>query len=141
MALHGSTEVVLLAAGLMFLWALLLGVVKYRQMATSDNALAHPYTDVAHRAALLYSFATLLIAAFVELSSWSEAVNLAAAGALILFFVAAVFGYMLHGLRRDTDNQFKDPVAGTHPFMLALIVAEIGGFSVLLAGFVDGQML
>ena len=28
---------------------------------------AHPYADIAHRAALLYSFATLLIAVFVEL--------------------------------------------------------------------------
>ena len=141
MGLDGSTEIVLLAAGLMFLWALFLGIVKYRQMATSEDALAHPYTDTAHRAALLYSFATLLIAVFVELSSWSETVNLIAALALVLFFVLAVAGYMVHGLRRDTDNQFRDPIPGTHSFMLALIVAEIGGFSVLLAGFVDGQML
>ena len=31
------------------------------------EALAHPYVDIAHRAALLYSFATLLLAVFVEL--------------------------------------------------------------------------
>ena len=141
MALGDDTTAVLAAAGLMFLWALALGVVKYRQMATSPNALAHPYIDTAHRAALLYSFATLLVAAFVELSAWSTLVNLFAAGALFFFFAAAVLGYMVHGLRRDTDNQFRDPVPGTHGFMLALIVAEIGGFLVLLAGFADAQIL
>ena len=90
MELAGDTKVVLLFAGLIFLWALLLGVWKYRGMATSPDGLAHPYVDTAHRAALLYSFATLLIAAFVELSGWSEAVDLIAAFALIVFFVLAL---------------------------------------------------
>ena len=141
MELGDDTKAVLTAAGLMFVWALLLGIVKYRQMATSENALAHPYIDTAHRAALLYSFATLLVATFVELSAWSTLVNLLAAGALVFFFAAAVVLYMIHGLRRDTDNQFRDPVPGTHAFMAALIVAEIGGFLVLLAGFADAQLL
>ena len=140
MQLAGDTTAVLAAAGLMFLWALGLGVVKYRQMAVSEDHLAHPYIDTAHRAALLYSFATLLVAVFVELSAWSTAVNLLAAGALVFFFAAAVITYMVHGLRRDTDNQFRDPVPGTHGFMGALIVAEIGGFAVLLAGFADAQI-
>jgi hypothetical protein len=49
----------------------------------------------------------------------------------------------LHAPRheRDTTNQFADPAAGVHAGMLALIVAEIGGFTVLLAGFVVGQLL
>ena len=140
MELGDDTKAVLLAAGLLFMWALGLGIIKYRQMSTSPEGLAHPYTDIAHRAALLYSFATLLVATFVELSSWSTAVNLAAAGALVFFFAAAIVGYMIHGLRRDTDNQFRDPVPGTHGFMVALILAEIGGFAVLLAGFADAQI-
>lgn len=139
--LGGDTRAVLLAAGLIFLWALLLGVWKYRQMAAADDGLAHPYVDTAHRAALLYSFATLLIATFVELSAWSAAVNATAAFAVIAFFVAAIASYCWHGRRRDTDNQFRDPAAGTHAFMWALIVAEIGGFAVLLAGFVDARIL
>jgi hypothetical protein len=140
MMLGDDTVAVLAGAGVMFMWALGLGVVKYRQMATSEKALAHPYTDIAHRAALLYSFATLLVATFVELSSWSTLVNLLAAGALYVFFVAATMSYMIHGLRRDTDNQFRDPVPGTHPYMYALIAAEMGGFAVLLAGFADAQI-
>lgn len=130
----------LLAAALMFLFALLLGVWKYRQMVTAEDGLAHPYVDTAHRAALLYSFALLLVATFVELSGWSTAVNLIAAGAMAFYFFAAVAGYAVHGWRRDTDNQFRDPVAGTHAFMLALIAAEVGGWLVLVAGFLDRQV-
>ncbi len=141
MEIGGDTKAVVLAAGLIFLWALLLGVWKYRQMATSEDSLAHPYVDTAHRAALLYSFATLLLAAFVELSGFSTTVDLLAAFIPIFFFVAAIVGYCVHGWRRDTDNQFRDPVPGTHPFMWALIVGEVGGMLILLAGFIDGQLL
>src|SRR4051795_6626071 len=127
MELGGDTKAVLLAAGLIFLGALALGVWKYRGMAASPEGLAHPYVDVAHRAALLYSFATLLIATFVELSAWSTAVNLIAAFAVIAFFVGAVSGYIWHGLRRDTENQFRagEGPTGLHPFMWALIAVEL----------------
>lgn len=138
--LDGDTKVVLLAAGLIFLLALVLGVWKYYQISTSDNLRAHPYVDIAHRAALLYSFATLLIAIFVELSSWNTLVNLLAAGGLVLFFVASIAIYIYHGWRRDTDNQFRNPVRGTSAFMVALIVGEIGSFIILLAGFVQAQL-
>ena len=128
----------------MFLMALVLGVWKYKQMATSADHLAHPYVDTAHRAALLYSFATLLVAAFVEFSGWSQLVDLICAGILYFFFFGAVVGYALHGWQRDTDNQFRDPnpsAAAVHGYMFALILGEIGAFSVLLAGFVEGQVL
>jgi hypothetical protein len=135
-----DTKAVLLATAGMFLWALLLGVWKYRQIVTSEDHLAHRYVDIAHRAALLYSFALLLIATFVQLSGWSEFVNLLAAGAMTLYFYTAVAGYALHGWRRDTDNQFRDPVPGTHAYMITLIVAEIGAWLVLVAGFLDRQV-
>ena len=134
-----DTAITLLAAGLIFLLALVLGVWKYRQMATSENHLAHPYVDIAHRAALLYSFATLLVAVFVELSAWPTWVNLAAAMVLVLFFVVAIAAYIEHGAKRDTTNQFEHPTGALHAGMIALIVGEIGGFAVLLAGFIAGQ--
>jgi len=139
--LGGDTKAVLLASALMFLWALLLGVWKYQQILESEESQAHPYVDIAHRAALLYSFALLLVATFVELSGWSTLVNLLAAGAMTFYFYAAVAGYAIHGWKRDTDNQFHNPVSGTHPFMIALIAAEIGGWLVLIAGFLDAQVL
>lgn len=134
-----DTRVTLLLAGLIFLWALVLGLWKYQQMATSANHLAHPYVDIAHRAALMYSFATLLLAVFVDLSGWPTAVNMIAMLVVVFFFVGAIVSYTVHGFMRDTDNQFAHPVAGTHAFMIALIVGEIGGTAVLVAGFVTGQ--
>ena len=134
-----DTKITLLAAGLIFLLALVLGVWKYRQIMTADDHRAHPYVDIAHRAALLYSFATLLLAVFVELSAWPTWVNLTAAGVVVFFFVAAILGYISHGARRDTVNQFENPGRGLEVAMVLLIAGEIGGFAVLLAGFVAGQ--
>ena len=113
MPLGLDTKITLLAAGLIFLLALVLGVWKYRQIMVSDEHRAHPYVDIAHRAALLYSFATLLIAVFVALSAWPVWVNLTAAMVVAFFFVGAIIGYISHGLRRDTVNQFETQDAGT----------------------------
>ena len=138
--MSADTKAVLLADAIMFLYALLLGVWKYRQIATSEDHTSHLYVDIAHRAALLYSFALLLIATFVELSGFSELVNLLAAGAMAFYFFASVTTYAIHGWREDTDNQFRDAIPGTHAYMLTLIIAEIGGWLVLVAGFLDKQI-
>lgn len=140
-ALGLDTKLTLLAAGLIFLLALLLGVWKYRQMMVSDDHRAHPYVDIAHRAALLYSFATLLLAVFVELSAWAAWVNMAAAGVVVFFFVAAILSYVAHGARRDTVNQFDGADRSLAVAMALLIAGEVGGFGVLLCGFVAGQLL
>lgn len=135
-----DTRITLLAAGLIFLLALALGVWKYRQIMAAPDHRAHPYVDIAHRAALLYSFATLLLAVFVELSAWPTWVNLVAAAIVVFFFVAAIASYISHGARRDTVNQFESPNRALRLEMASLIVGEIGGFGVLLAGFVVGQL-
>ncbi|NMD55674.1 MULTISPECIES: hypothetical protein [Tsukamurella] len=131
-----DTRLTLLASGLVFLWALALGVWKYHGIMTSPEHQAHVYVDIAHRAALLYSFAIALTAVFVELSAWPLWVDLTAAAVLVFFFVAAIASYCWHGARRDTENQLAPPAPGVRAFMVALIVAEIGAFAVLLAGFV-----
>lgn len=139
MTLGIDTTLTLLAAGLIFLLSLCLGIWKYRQMATSDNHLAHPYVDIAHRAALMYSFATLLIAVFVELSAWPTWINLTSVAVVVFFFLAAIFSYIAHGAMKDTDNQFESAGPPLHLGMFLLILGEVGGFAVLLAGFVKGQ--
>jgi hypothetical protein len=53
-----------------------LGVWKYRQIVVAADHRAHPCVDLAHRSALLYSFATQLLAVFVELSAWPAWLNL-----------------------------------------------------------------
>ncbi len=139
--LTNPTMATLLASGLIFLLALALGIWKYRQMATSPDHVAHPYVDIAHRSALLYSFATLLVAVFVELSAWPAWVNATAAATIIVFFVGAIGSYILHGAKRDTTNQLAQPGRSIHLAMTALILAEIGGFGILLIGFLKGWLL
>jgi hypothetical protein len=134
-----DVKITLLSAGLIFLLALVLGVWKYRQVLISPDHRAHPYVDIAHRAALLYSFAALLVAAFVQRSVWPVWVNLTAAMVLVFFFVVAILSYIVHGLKQDTDNQFANPDRALRVGMIALVVGEVGGFGVLLAGFIAGQ--
>jgi hypothetical protein len=50
--------------------------------------------------------------------------------------------YIVHGgALRDTTNQFEHPNRAMGVSMASLIVGEIGGFGVLLAGFVAGQLV
>jgi Ca2+/Na+ antiporter len=137
--LRYDVAITLLAAGLIFLLALVLGIWKYRQILVSEDHRAHPYVDIAHRAALLYSFATLLVAVFVQFSAWPAWVNLTVAMVQVFFFVFAILSYIAHGLKQDTDNQFAHPDRSLRLGMAALILGEVGGFAVLLAGFVAGQ--
>ena len=139
-----AVRLCVLSSGVFFLIGLLTGSWKYFHIARSPQAVAPVYVDIAHRAALMYSFASLLLAVFAGLSAWSPMTNLVAAALPLAFFGFAIFGYIVHGILRDTDNQFLKPHrvgSATVPpaliaaFMWALMLAEIGGFAVLFAGF------
>lgn len=139
-----AVRLCIVAAGIYFLAALLTGAWKYFHIARSPTATAPVYVDIAHRAALMYSFASLLLAVFAALSTWPSTVNLVAAALPLAFFGLAIVGYIVHGVLRDTDNQFLKPHRlGTRTvpegqiaaFMWLLMAAEIGGFVVLFAGF------
>lgn len=135
-----DTRITLLVTGVLFLVALLLGVWKYHGIRTSPEGAAHIYVDIAHRAALQYSFAGVLLAVFTELSGWATAVNLAADLVVLAFFAGAIATYSWHGLRRDTTNQYRGEITLSKRLTLyALVVGEIGGFLVLFTGFVSTQ--
>jgi hypothetical protein len=142
-----ALKLALVSCGAFFMTGLLTGVWKYVCIARSPNAQAPVYVDLCHRAALLYSFACLVLAKFVELSVWPATVELLAVIALVAFFAIAIGGYALHGWMRDTDNQLLKPHVfgrGTVPpaamaaLMWALVVAEVGGFLVLFVGAMQG---
>ncbi|HEX8162316.1 MAG TPA: hypothetical protein VF538_10615 [Pyrinomonadaceae bacterium] len=136
-----AVKLSLAASGAFLLAGMLLGVVKYRRIMTSPAHRAPVYIDTAHRAALLYSFAALVIARLLEFSPYSPTVQLVAAGVPILFFALTVTGYAMHGLRDDTENLFAERNFITTWFMYALIAGEIGGTVVVLWGFVATQLL
>ena len=67
--------------------------------------------------------------------TWRAALDLAAGLVEVFFFASAIGSYQWHGLRKDTENQMHPATPSMRLFMAALIVGEIGGFLVLLAGF------
>ncbi|TDG13337.1 hypothetical protein E2F43_07280 [Seongchinamella unica] len=130
----------IIASASFFLAGLVLGVWKYRAMATSKDGLAHPYIDIAHRAALMYAFASVMIAVFVQISQLSPRVELFAVSLLVAYFAMAIITYIVQGLRKDTDNQVKDMSASAVVFMWSLIAAEIGGFLIIFYGLIQALL-
>jgi hypothetical protein len=132
-------------AGGFFLVGLVCGAWKYLHIRRSREVRAPLYVDLAHRSALMYAFANILLSRFVEQGRWSDRVNVTAVVVLQIFFAASVLAYIVHGALGDTDNQFRRPHrlgAATIPdaamtgFMIALIGAEVAAFGVLFAGYV-----
>ena len=124
----------LIASATFFLAGLVLGIWKFRGMASSADGLAHPYIDTAHRAALMYAFATVMIAVFVEVSQLAAGLALFAVILLVAYFAIAILTYVIHGWKKDTDNQVRNMSTAATVFMWSLVVAEIGGFLIIFYG-------
>lgn len=148
--MHPAIELALFACGAFFLTGLLTGVWKYVCIHRSDTATAPVYVDVAHRASLMYSFGAMVILNFIQFSPYSEFVTFIAVAAPLVFFAMAILFYIVHGILRDTDNQFLRPHrlgSATLPsalivlLMVGLIVGEVGGFALLFWGFVQTVMI
>ncbi|MCB1697969.1 MAG: hypothetical protein KDI34_17220 [Halioglobus sp.] len=140
-----AQSVAIVCAGLFFLTGLMTGIWKYKQIMASAEGQAHPYVDICHRASLMYAFAAILLAKFVEVSQLPGVVELIAVSAVLVYFASAIVTYFIHGLLQDTDNQLKPPfhvgkmkisssAIALHMWML--IVAEVAGFLVLFYGVV-----
>ena len=141
--MESASILALISSGVFFLVGLLTGIWKYLQIKASDKGEAHPYVDICHRSSLLYSFASMLLLKFIEVSQLDSTVELIATSAVLFYFATAVTSYFIHGLLQDTDNQLKPPFhVGKVPltpslisiYMWMLIIAEVGGFLVLFYG-------
>ncbi|RMJ04318.1 hypothetical protein DOQ08_01638 [Marinobacter litoralis] len=142
-----AEKLCLTAAFIFFMTGLLTGIWKYWCMATSPKAAAPRYVDIAHRSSLMYSFAALLLGWFASYSVYTDWVNTLAAVSALGFFGLAIGTYIIHGILRDTSNQLRKPhklgqstLPGwlVHGFMIALVVAEVGGSFVLGSGALLG---
>ena len=128
------SSTLLLVSGAFLLVGMLAGVWKWRQMMTRPSSQAHVYVDTAHRAALMYSFATLVLAALAAASQWPIWLEGVAAGAIVLFFVTAVARYCQLGWTEASKNQFSERNFMTTIGMYLLVAGEIGGLVILIAG-------
>ncbi len=136
-----AIKITLAASGIFLFAGLLLGVLKYRGILRSPEHCAPVYIDIAHRAALLYSFAALVMAELLKYSPYSLNVQLLITSAPLLFFAIAIAQYTLLGLENKTDNQFRERNFNTTWGIWLLIVAEVGGVGAIVWGFISTQFL
>ena len=136
-----SVKIALLASGLFLLSGMVTGIWKYAKIMRSAEHKAPVYVDIAHRASFFYSFASLVIARLIEFSPFSQFQQAVIVGVPILYFILTVAGYIKEGLADRTDNMFAERNFITTWFMYGLIAGEIGGFLLILGGFVYTQFL
>lgn len=145
--LNLAVKLAILFSGI-FLWVgMLTGVWKYLQIRNSAQSRAHYYVDIAHRSSLLYAPAAIILAVLAYYSQFSETINLICVVLNLAFFSFSIGAYILHGILKDTTNQFKKPhqlgkvqlpgILMTFA-MIGLIVAELGGTGILLWGAAHG---
>ena len=137
-----AQEIAFHSACCFFIAGLAFGAWKWLQIRRSSNAQAHPYVDIAHRTALLYAFACMLLERVAIRSQLEEPHKAMLVAAIIGFFAFSVLMYVLHGLLADTTNQLLRPYRLARielpPFVMeaffaALIAVELGGFVALYA--------
>ncbi|EOR07835.1 hypothetical protein [Acinetobacter genomosp. 15BJ] len=141
--LNTATQLAIVFSGI-FLWVgMLTGVWKYYQIRQTAQARAHYYVDIAHRSSLLYAAASLILAALSFFTVLSDSIALFCVVANLFFFTMSILIYILHGLLKDTTNQFKQPHQvgkWTLPawcmtlMMLSLIIVELGATGILVLG-------
>ena len=110
-------------------------------MMKSKTHEAPVYVDIAHRASLLYAFASLVIAKLLEYSPFSVSIQIFIALLPIAYFTLTIIGYLKLGWQRVEITQFSERNFITTWFMYSLIAAEIGGVALIIGGFIYTQFL
>lgn len=136
-----AVKITLLAAGVFLFVGMIAGVFKYIGMMRSQQHKAPVYIDIAHRAALLYSFAALVMAALLYFSPYSLEFQLWITGAPLFFFALSIAQYLKLGIQNRETTQFRERNFSTTWGMLLLVVGEIGGMGFILWGFITTQFI
>ena len=134
-----AVKISLLVSGLFLLNGMLTGVWKYAKIMQSADHKAPAYVDIAHRASFFYCFASLVIARLIEFSPFSSYWQIVVVAFPLGYFILTVIGYMKEGFLNRTDNLFSERNFITTWFMYGLIAGEIGGFALVLGGFIYTQ--
>jgi hypothetical protein len=134
-----SIKIALLVSGIFLLNGMLTGVWKYAKIMKSPEHTAPVYVDIAHRASFFYSFASLVIAKLLEFSPFSFFWQIVIITFPLSYFILTIIGYMKEGYLNKTENMFSERNFVTTWFMYGLIVGEIGGFALILGGYIYTQ--
>jgi hypothetical protein len=136
-----AVKISILFAGMFLLAGMLTGVWKYAKIMRSDERRAPVYVDIAHRNALMFSFASLVIAKLVEYSPLSPVWQLVIIAIPFFFFVMTSIGQISEGVKDRTDNIFKTPDSVRNIFMYGLVAGEISSIAALVIGFIYTQFI
>lgn len=144
-----AAKLCLAASGSFLMVGLLTGTWKYLSIRRSPTHQAHRYVNVAHQASLSYAFASLVLAEMARYSPYSQGVTVTAAALALYHFAFAIVAYIIHGVTRQTDNQFRPPFrlarltlppALMTAVMISLVVSEFLGAGLLFWGFLQTQV-
>ena len=136
-----SVKISILFAGIFLLAGMLTGVWKYVKIMRSDERQAPVYVDIAHRNALMFSFASLVIAKLVEYSPLGTVWQIVVIAVPFFFFVMTSAGQITEGFKNRTGNIFKTPDPVRNVFMYGLVAGEIGSIAALIGGFIYTQFI
>lgn len=131
-----GARVGLVGAGVFLLWGMVLGVWKFAHMRRPPEHTSPVYVDIAHRAALMYAFAALVLAALAQFSVWPDWVDTTAVATNLLFFTSAVGAYVVHGFKQTEHTQYRESNFTTTWGTWLLILGEIGGTATLVLGVI-----
>ncbi len=134
--LTSGARIGIVGAGAFLLCGMTLGVWKFAHMRKPPNHTSPIYVDIAHRAALMYAFAALVLGALAQFSVWPSHVNTVAVAVNLLFFTSAVGAYVVHGFRQTEHTQYRDSNLITTWGTWALIAGELAGTATLLVGVI-----
>jgi len=134
-----AVKISLLFSGLYLLTGMLTGVWKYAKIMSSDERKAPVYVDIAHRNALMFSFASLVIAKLVEYSPFGPSGQVVVVALPFFFFVVTSAGQITEGLKNSTENIFLKPDPVRNIFMYGLVAGEVGSIALLVGGFIYTQ--
>ncbi len=134
-------KILILFAGVFLLVGMLTGVWKYATIMKSEASKSSMYVDIAHRNALLFSFACLVMAKLMEFNPFSSAIQLTIVLIPLFYFSLTTINQIKEGLAGRTETIFKDRNFSTTWFTYGLIVGEVGSISLMIVGFVYSQLM
>ena len=134
-------KISVLFAGLFLLVGLLTGVWKYALIMKSENHKAPMYVDIAHRNALLFSFACLVIAKLMESSPFSPTIQMVITLIPLFYFSLTTINQIKEGAAGRNETIFKERNFSTTWFMYGLIAGEVGSILLMIIGFIYTQFL
>lgn len=134
-------KLAILFSGLFLLIGMLTGVWKYTTIMKSEHAKSSMYVDIAHRNALLFSFACVVIAKLMEFSPFSMTIQIIITAIPLFYFSLTTINQIKEGFAGRTETIFKERNFSTTWFTYGLIVGEIGAISLIIIGYIYTQLL